>query len=121
MAKYSNQLKQTVCEAICDHNKSTIYTAEHYNIPLKTVEKWVTAYHKDPQYFKSKQDFIPAIPLRFSTKSRREEKALKKYGDMSNEELRMELLARDVELARLKKGYVVRKSGGRLEYGTFSN
>ena len=121
MIHYTNQLKETVCEAICEHHESTVEVAEHYNVPLKTVEKWVTAYNKEPECFNRKKDIIPtmAAARQKPHHDKRMERALKKYGDMSNEELQLELMKRDVELARLKKGYVVRKSGGKLEYGTF--
>ena len=146
MVQYTNTLKQSVCEAICRYHKSTIETAEHYNVPLKTVEKWVTTYNKDPEYFAKKADITPAdiiltipaggstapaggstapaggsIRRPYHTHPKKAKEALKKYeySNMSNEELQLELMKRDVELARLKKGYVVRKSGGRLEYGTF--
>lgn len=120
MVHYTNQLKQAVCEEICKQHNSTMETAEHYNVPLKTVEKWVTAYNKDSEYFTRKTDVIPAA-INKTYQSKKAERAFKKYGDMSNAELQLELLARDVELARLKKGYMVRKSGGKLEYGTFSS
>ena len=31
--------------------KSTKKTAEKYNVPLKTFEKWITKYNKEPEYF----------------------------------------------------------------------
>ena len=44
--KYDKRLKANVVYDICELGKSTSRTAKEYNIPLKTVEKWVTAYHK---------------------------------------------------------------------------
>ena len=113
MPRYTNRLKQEVCRTICDDGASTIYTAEHFNIPLKTVEKWITAYNKNPNCFKAQGD------IRFAKGMKPVD--MKQYSSLSREQLRQELLKRDVELTRLKKGYVVRKSGTKQEYGTFLN
>ena len=50
---YSIELKKKLCEQICLNNASTIKTAEEYNIPLKTLEKWITSYNKDSKVFDS--------------------------------------------------------------------
>lgn len=110
---YPNILKDEVCTMICDNGASTTYVADLYNIPLKTIEKWVTAYNKNPQHYKQKASFYrPA---------NKESGSKKKYADMNKEELRVELMRRDVELERIKKGYTVRESGGKREYGIFSD
>lgn len=49
--KYPNELKSVVTYEICVLGKSTSKTAKEYNIPLKTVEKWVTKYNKDPNVY----------------------------------------------------------------------
>lgn len=49
--KYSNDLKSMIVNFICVERRSTIKTAEQFDIPLKTVEKWVTAYNKDNHCF----------------------------------------------------------------------
>ena len=49
--QYDKRLKASVVYDICELGKSTSRTARDYNIPLKTVEKWVTAYHKDPRVY----------------------------------------------------------------------
>ena len=113
---YPNLIKNEVCEMICVDGASTTYIADLYNIPLKTVENWVTAYNKNPNCYKSKPNHLRPVGCSVSSKSNK-----KKYGDMSKEELRLEVMRRDVELARLKKGYMVRESGGKLEYGIFSD
>ena len=48
---YSRELKKQICEKICIQKNSTIKTASDYNISLKTVEKWVTAFNKDIHCF----------------------------------------------------------------------
>lgn len=56
--KYSNALKKKVCHQICDMKKSTSKTAMEYNIPLKTIETWITAYHKDPKCFNHRDNYL---------------------------------------------------------------
>ncbi len=55
---YSNELKKKLCEDICLNNASTIKTAEEFNVPLKTLEKWITAFNKDRHYFDSKVELL---------------------------------------------------------------
>lgn len=49
--KYDKQLKASVVYDICELRKSTSKTAKTYGIPLKTVEKWITEYNKDPHVY----------------------------------------------------------------------
>ncbi len=42
---YNIELKKKLCEDICLHGKSTSLSAKQYNVPLKTLEKWITAYN----------------------------------------------------------------------------
>lgn len=42
-----------IVNLICNEKHSTIKTAEQFDIPLKTVEKWITAYNKDNRFFDS--------------------------------------------------------------------
>lgn len=48
---YSRELKKDLCEKICLNKVSTIKTANEFNIPIKTLEKWITAYNKDNHCF----------------------------------------------------------------------
>lgn len=52
-AQYTIELKKKLCKEICLNGKSTIKTAQEYNIPLKTLEKWITAYNKNHNVFDS--------------------------------------------------------------------
>ena len=111
---YQNSLKKKLCEEICIRKKSTSKTAEAYSIPLKTLEKWITAYRKDQHCFDetAEADEFEIIEP---------PKKANIYDDMSNEELKNLLMKKDIELARLKKGYQVKGVG--LEnkvYVTFS-
>ena len=36
--QYNNALKRLLCDEVCLHGKSTIKTAEKYDVPLKTFE-----------------------------------------------------------------------------------
>lgn len=51
--KYNRELKKELCEKICLNKVSTIKTSKEYNIPIKTLEKWIIAYNKDNHCFDS--------------------------------------------------------------------
>lgn len=104
--KYSIELKKKLCEMICINHYSTIRTAEEYNIPLKTLEKWITSYNKDPRCFdpkiKSANDFSIISKSTVSDSN---------YDDLDIDGLKKQLMKKDIEIARLKKGYLVKEGG----------
>ena len=51
--KYDNNFKSMLVNLIVNEKHSTIKTAEQFDIPLKTLEKWITAYNKDNKIFDS--------------------------------------------------------------------
>lgn len=51
--KYETTFKQMIVRLICVERHSTIKTAEQFDIPLKTVENWITAYNKNNKVFDS--------------------------------------------------------------------
>lgn len=51
--KYENSFKSMIVNLIVNEKHSTIKTAEQFDIPLKTLEKWITAYNKDNKIFDS--------------------------------------------------------------------
>lgn len=53
---YSTEFKKMATELVIIARESTIDTAKKLNIPLKTFEKWITAYNKNPKVFDS--DYI---------------------------------------------------------------
>lgn len=107
---YSNSLKKKLCEDICINGKSTSITAKEYHIPLKTLEKWITSFHKDSHCFDSSNDND------FKFISHKDSN----YDDLSNEELKNILMKKDIEIARLKKGYMVKEGGmEKKEFITF--
>ena len=112
---YSIELKKKLCEDICLHNASTIKTAKDYNIPLKTLEKWITAFNKDNHCFDSKIILVDDVKLVDELSPD------PNYDDLSNAELKNILMKKDIEIARLKKGYMVKEGGmGEKVFITFS-
>lgn len=102
--QYNINLKRKLCTDICFNGKSTIKTAEEYNIPLKTLEKWITAFNKDNHCFdqKNEDNNFKLIDSYISSAS---------YDDLSIEELKKQIMKKDIEIARLKKGYLVKEGG----------
>lgn len=49
--KYSNDFKAMIINLIKVEGNSTSGIAEHYKIPLKTVEAWITKYNKNHNIF----------------------------------------------------------------------
>lgn len=97
--QYNINLKRKLCIDICINGKSTIKTADEYNVPLKTLEKWITAFNKDNHCFdsdKQSNDF-KLVDHRSN--------------DLSYEELKKQLMKKDIEIARLKKSYLVKEGG----------
>ena len=112
---YNTDLKKKLCEDICLRHASTIKTANEYNIPIKTLEKWITAFNKDNHCFDPKVQLVNDFKLinDFS--------ADLNYDDLSNSELKNILMKKDIEIARLKKGYMVKEGGmGEKVFITFS-
>ena len=112
--QYNRELKKKLCEGICFNGLSTLKTANEYNVPIKTLEKWITAFNKDNHCFdpiiETVTDFKFIDDINNSN-----------YEDLSNDELRTVIMKKDIEIARLKKAYTV-KGGGteRKVYITFS-
>ena len=112
--QYNRELKKKLCEGICFNGLSTLKTANENNVPIKTLEKWITAFNKDNHCFdpiiETVTDFKFIDDINNSN-----------YEDLSNDELRTVIMKKDIEIARLKKAYTV-KGGGteRKVYITFS-
>lgn len=49
--KYDTSFKSMIVNLIVNEKHSTIKTADQFDIPLKTLEKWITAYNKDNKCF----------------------------------------------------------------------
>ena len=101
---YNIELKKKLCELICLNHASTIKTAEEYNVPLKTLEKWITAFNKDSHCFDPKIEFVNDFKFV-------DEPNDSNYDDLSLDELKIQLMKKDIEISRLKKGYLVKEGG----------
>ena len=114
--KYSRDLKKELCEKICVNGDSTLKTANEYGIPIKTFEKWITAYNKDNHCFDPIIETITDIKLINNINNTID------YNDLSNAELKHELMKKDIEIERLKKNHSVKEGGmGQKVFITFSN
>lgn len=51
--KYDNDFKSMIVNLIVNEKHSTLKTSQQFEIPLKTLEKWITAYNKDHCVFDS--------------------------------------------------------------------
>lgn len=101
---YTTELKKKLCTDICLNGSSTIKSAKEYNIPLKTLEKWITAFNKDNHCFDPKFETVNDFKLIDSPID-------SSYDDLSLDELKKEVMKKDIEIARLKKGYLVKEGG----------
>lgn len=75
---YSRDFKKMIVELIKLQHHSTIKTAEEFNVPLKTVENWITAYNKDEHCFD--QDYIS--PQEQIARLERENRKLKETNEI---------------------------------------
>lgn len=112
--KYSRELKKELCEKICLNGDSAIKTAQQFNIPLKTLEKWITSFNKNNHCFDPIIENVTDVKLINDIN-------YIDYNDLSNEQLKHELMKKDVEIERLKKNYSVKEGGmGQKVFITFS-
>lgn len=102
---YNIELKKKLCEEICLNHASTLKTAEEYNVPIKTLEKWITAFNKDNHCFDPKIEIVNDFKVIDDNLSPTN------FDDLSVDELKTLLMKKDIEIARLKKNYLVKKNG----------
>lgn len=113
--KYSRELKKVLCEKICVNGNSTLKTANEYNIPIKTLEKWITSYNKDNHCFDPIIETVTDINVINNLNNTID------YNDLSIEELKHLLMKKDIVIERLKKNYSVKEGGmERKVFITFS-
>ena len=103
--KYNRELKKELCEKICINRYSTISTANEYGIPIKTLEKWITAFNKDNHCFD------PIIKTTSNIEIINNINNSIDYNNLSIDDLKLELMKKDIMIERLKKNYFV-KGGG---------
>lgn len=91
--------------------------ADAFCVSRATVWRWAKAYEQNPsQEGKPKVTPSPSKPLGVPAAAANPPE----YEAMGKEELIRELMRRDIEVARLKKGYSVKGGGSRKEYVTSS-
>lgn len=113
--KYNRELKKELCEKICINGDSTLKTANEYGIPIKTFEKWITAYNKNSHCFDTIIETVSDIKIINNINNSID------YNDLSIDELKHELIKKDIEIERLKKNYSVKEGGmGQKVFITFS-
>lgn len=89
---YSNVFKNLICKKICEEKCSTSQIANKYDVPLKTVENWVTRYNKNSNCFLKDDDHY--------LQKRSKEK--KRYDELDIPQLIEELKKRDTEISYLR-------------------
>ena len=94
---YSKEQKYNIGKEAYDKVDTISNIATKYGTTYMNVRNWSVAYSK-------------AIG--------QEKTGSNKYDNMVEAELRNELMKKDIEIARLKKGYVVKGGGGKKEYDT---
>ena len=90
---HSRELKKKICENICINHFSTLKTANEYNIPIKTLEKWITSYNKNPHCF----DPVTEIVYDFNPVNNDNDI---NYDDLNKDELKNIIMKKDIEIAR---------------------
>lgn len=75
---YSRDFKKMIVELIYNQGHSTSKTAEEFNVPLKTLENWITAYNKDNHCFDP--DYVS--PQEMISKLEKENKKLKETNEI---------------------------------------
>ena len=75
--RYDNNFKSMIINLICNEKHSTMLTAKQFDVPLKTIEKWITAYNKDNHIFddnyKSQAQIIKELEHKLSISERNNE------------------------------------------------
>lgn len=89
---YSNVFRKRLASMVVNEHLSTSQTALKYGVPLKTMEKWITAYRKNPSCF-DKPDNEYQI---------RRKKEQHKYDKLNQEELIHECKLRDARIQFLE-------------------
>ena len=47
---YDRNFKSMIINLVVNEKQSTLGTAKQFDIPIKTLEKWITAYNKDHMF-----------------------------------------------------------------------
>ena len=90
---YDNNFKFMMVDLIVNKKNSTSKTAEKYGVPLKTLEKWITSYNKNPHCF----DHVTEIVYDFNPVNNDNDI---NYDDLNKDELKNIIMKKDIEIAR---------------------
>ena len=101
---YSDEEKEVIGRRVYTHEITKEEACNEYNISVTTVINYVKHYLKVHN--------IPVIPEVINTKG----VEIPNYQDMTKSELITELMKKDIEIARTKKGYNVKGGGKTKEY-----
>ena len=106
---YTDNEKLDIGRRVYTHEISKEQACKEYDISIITVVNYVKLYLKAHN--------IPAIPEVMNTKG----VEIPNYQEMTKNELITELMKKDIEIARTKKGYNVKGGGKEKEYVILSD
>lgn len=113
----TKQEKIEIGKKIHDGEMTVKDAVDAFGASRSTVWRWSKAYEQNPgQEGKPKVTPSPSKPLGVSAAA----PAPAEYESMEKPELIKELMKRDIEVSRLKKGYSVKGGGSKKAYVTFS-
>ena len=93
------------------NGESAISLTREFNLPNKLIYRWIDKYNSDGyEGLKSKIGKTSAHHKNMGLYLRKPKNKI--------EELELEIMKKDIEIARLKKGYVVKGGGDQKEYVT---
>lgn len=99
---YSKQERLEIGRKVNEGKLKIKDIAKQLNVSLSCISIWKKSYRE-------------SVGLS-SSKSKRAKVSDSSYKNMNNEQLKKELMRKDIEIERLKKGYVVRGCGGKKEF-----
>lgn len=107
----SPEEKEKIIKEMIDNNISTNQMSKRYNISTSALFRWLYSY---------KENGIEGFKSQTGKHSSHLALHLRKPKDKI-EELEIELMKKDIEIARLKKGYNVKGAGQEKEFITIFN
>lgn len=107
--EFSKAQRDKICEEYINSNVKRKDICAKYNLNYDTFKTWLNRYYPN------------CVKSHLSTKKEYNLLEGSTYSEMSNNELQIELIKKDIELERLKKNYSVQINNmGEKEYTTFS-
>lgn len=108
---YSKEFKEKICNEYLNSDITRKAIAEKYNIPFETFKCWMKKYYSDGHKINGTTKIFGKMIENSD------------YNSMSLEELKLELIKKEIELERLKKNYAVKinPTTGKKEYIIFKD